>query len=281
MHDNVAFGVGLLNLLRECRATTVVLTSPWPQGQRSAITEIVFANADCVVEFETKEYRGRQRQFVRATRSHDMAHQRESYELIVDHGVHIEPHGGLLRTGPSGLLRPVNVRLFLHADSPVQEEFNQSLCGAITTSLAKATVEEQILNYDPGVLKLAHSSAVDEVQIFQLDEFQIPPANQRAFENGFWPLRVRGERDGADLLSGRLETFVKRVQIAPGEFCVAVPFYENIRCWRGGLILRELCRIGPRRRDGFSSQPNAPNGKARTKTRTTCFSRVRCRTQTA
>jgi KaiC/GvpD/RAD55 family RecA-like ATPase len=224
--EDPAFGTALFSLLRRWGATGLLLADYVAGEKVSTLSDLVVNAADCVLEFSKLEFRGQVRQLVRATKSHHMAHRRDAFELIVDRGgVHLETYGALLRKDETGNVRAVNVRLFLHSDSPHHQDFNDRLVGSIRTSLTDAVVAEQWLHYDPEIFGLAASSAVDEVQVMQLDEFQLPQPTSPDIEKRF--VTFESESAGASQ-NDYLDRLSRRIRIPGTRTLFAVPFYENI-----------------------------------------------------
>jgi len=227
-HDS-AFGPALTSLLRSSGATSMLLADSAPGDQMPMLAEFIVNDADCVLHFDRFEVSGTMRQFVRTTKSRQMAHRRDLFELVVDRrGVHIEPHASLFRIDAAGNVRSVKIRLFLHADSPHHHDFNERLVGAIRTSLTDAEVEEQWSHYDPEMFRLSASSAVDEVQIMQLDEFQLPNPSDSEVGERLFLFRPEEAGEWRHDVGQLLDRLGKRILAEDGVSYMAVPFYQNI-----------------------------------------------------
>lgn len=230
MKEDPAFGPALLGLLRHWGATSVLLADYVSGNQGSLLTDLIVNNADCVFQFEKLEFRGQTRQLVRVTKSRTMNHRRDAFELIVNRGAaRIESYGALLRKDKSGNVHPVRIRLFLHADSPHHQEFNDRLIGAIKTSLSEAEMGDEWGRYDPEIFRLTASSAVDEIQVMQLDEFQLPSALDPDRDEQFFAFTPGQDTSNEDAYAPDqyLERLAKRIRGVAGEV-IALPFYENI-----------------------------------------------------
>jgi KaiC/GvpD/RAD55 family RecA-like ATPase len=232
--DDAAFGQSLLNLLRNSGATCIVTTAPAASGKVSALTELALAEADCQVEFDIWEIGNKLHSVTRVLRCHEGKHRRDRFEILMDDsGLRIEPGvAALHRKDPGGTIRSVLVRSSLHADTLAQERYDARVMGAIGTSLTGRTaIEEQITHYDPALFSMHRSSAVDELQIIQLDEFQLPPTNSSRAE-GFHKLRFSALDGGPHPLSDRVKRFADRVltRDKSGNItgCIALPYYENL-----------------------------------------------------
>jgi len=238
--EDLVFGTALIGLLRKSGATSVLLTSPGGDAEGMGLINLIAGNADCVFEFERLDFRGQTRQFVRVTRTHDMAHRRDSFELIVDPGgVRVEPSGALLRKTNSGAVRSIKIRLFVHADSPRHQEFNDRLVGAIEKSLAETVIEDQWSHYDPSIFRLSAASAIDELHILQLDEFQLPSPTDPESWRGLVKFPLSKDDGTLSGINEHLERFRQRVVCSNGQASVAVPFYENI-----SLLAWDRSRLG-------------------------------------
>jgi hypothetical protein len=196
--------------------------------QTSVVRDVIVNGADCILKFERMDFRGQLRQFVRVTKSREMVHRRDLYEMVVQGGaVDVNSTGVLLRKDESGNVRPVPIRLFLHADSPHHYEFNARVIGSIKTSITDAIIDEQWSHYDPEMFTLSASSAVDEVQILQLDEYQLPSVGDLEIHKRFYVF----ENDDADQtyeMGQFVDRLGKRVKTEDGRGYMAMPFYQNI-----------------------------------------------------
>lgn len=229
IREDAAFGSALLGLLRHWGATSVMLADYVSGNPASLLTDLIVNNADCVLQFDKLEFRGQIRQLVRVTKSHTLGHRRDAFELIVGRGgLRVEPYGALLRRDSAGIVHPVKIRLFLHADSPHHKEFNDRLVGAINTSISTAEGGEQMSHYDPEIFRLTASSAVDEVQVMQLDEFQLPGLSDPDTDQRFCALLPGVQRQAAYGREQYLERLAKRIGAVDGGKLIALPFYENI-----------------------------------------------------
>lgn len=229
IREDAAFGSALLGLLRHWGATSVMLADYVLGNQASLLTDLIVNNADCALQFDKLEFRGQIRQLVRVTKSHTLGHRRDAFELIVGRGgLRVEPYGALLRRDTAGIVHPVKIRLFLHADSPHHKEFNDHLVGAINTSISTAEVGEQMSHYDPEIFRLTASSAVDEVQVMQLDEFQLPDPSDPDTDQRFCALRLEAQGQAAYGPEQYLERLAKRIGTGSSGKLIALPFYENI-----------------------------------------------------
>src|SRR6185437_5616765 len=136
-----------------------------------------------------------------------MRHPRTAFELVEDEsGIRVESLP-LLRITASGDVQPVHVKLFLYAETENHKHYNDRIVGALRTSVSPLTeIASQSDNYDPTILAMTGVSAVDELQIIQLDEFQLP-----SDPNGSDLLYAFPRSRWGDLLEDRLDDLVNRV----------------------------------------------------------------------
>src|ERR1051326_5821278 len=111
-----------------------------------------------------------------------MRHQRELFELSLDAGaVHVRP-APLVRRKASVDVEPVTISLFLHAETSNHSKYNDGLIEAVRATISpEANIERKQRRFDPNLLSISQFSAVDELQIFQLDEFQLPTVPAAVF----------------------------------------------------------------------------------------------------
>ncbi len=224
-----AFGYALMGLLRSYGATCVLLADYVSDDRTSILRDVIVHGADCILKFERMEFRGQLRQFVRATKSREMTHQRDLFEMMVASGaVDVRSNGVLLRKDETGNVHPVKIRLFLHADSAHHYEFNTKLVGSIKTSLTDAVIDDQWSHYDPQMFRLSASSAVDEVQVMQLDEFQLPNGDDAEVHRKFFIYRPSETSGLPDSIGQFVERLGKRIVVGDPPGYIAAPFYQNI-----------------------------------------------------
>lgn len=222
--EDPAFGIGLLTLLRRYRVTAILICGDVSDYGGSRLRDIVFDGSDFLLRFNRVESRGIEHTLVRAVKTRLMRHPRTAFELLEDKsGIRVEP-APLLRVTASGDVRPVQVKLFLYAETRNHQLYNERIRGALRTSVSPLTdIASQSENYDPTIFAMTGVSAVDELQIIQLDEFQLPqdPASAdflHSFSASKWK----------DVLEDRLDDLVSRVRLPDRDEFIAVPFYQNI-----------------------------------------------------
>ena len=224
--DDVSFGIALGSLLRSYGFVSMVVSGDEIEHDRSPLQQTMASQADTLIQFQRREFKGRLTTLLTTIKSRYMRHPRESFELLVeDDELRIGP-APLFRADSAGNVTPVKVVLYLHAETPNHKRYNEKILAALRTTLSPRTyIAPQSLRYDPQFLSLTQYSAVDELQVFQLDEYQLPRAG------GMSEARVL-QTFGADahfkVLDGRLPSMVARVTCEENRRFFAVPFYQNI-----------------------------------------------------
>jgi hypothetical protein len=174
VRNDVQFATALVQLFRRHEVTCLLLCGAWERdGGEAVVQRACTDSADCVIELDRWAHRDA---VGRILRTRDMRHDRVSFSLgFGQTGLRVNPEP-LLRFLPGGEVQEIPVRLFLHAESDAQRQYNQSVGLALQAGLsARTAVEGQDRVLLQRTLGMAGtSSTVDEVQIFQLDEYQLP-----------------------------------------------------------------------------------------------------------
>ncbi len=227
------FGVALINLLRRYRVAAVLVCGDDLARGQSRLRDVISDSCDFLLEFNRVQSRGLERTFVRAVKTRFMRHPRIAFELMLDgSGLSVAP-APMLNINAAGEVKPVRIRLFLHSETENHQRYNDRLAGALRTSVSPDTrLAKQSEHYDPTILSMTRLSAVDELQIIQLDEFQLPHA--AALLSQFPAAR------GRDLLDDRIPDLLRNVFDADRDKFIAVPFYENI-----SLLAHTLDQLPP------------------------------------
>lgn len=221
-----AFGVALLEVIRN-HSGTAVLVAGAPSTSSAPLVETLANGADTVLQLTSAEFQGKFTTFLRAAKTRLMQHPRDSFALTVGpDDVRLSP-SRLLRVDPGGQVRPVPISLFLHAETPRHQIRNQRMLDALRAAISPVSeIHAQDRHFDAGFLSLARRSAVDEVQVLQVDEFQIPGAPSCLTPaDALFSVTLP---PGGGPLQDRLPKLVDLVTQRDGLSFVAVPFYLNI-----------------------------------------------------
>jgi len=233
------FGVALLELIRNHSATTVLVAGS-PSTSSAPLVETLANGADTVLQLTSIEFRGKLTTFLRTAKTRLMQHPRDSFALTVGPDeVRLSP-SRLLRVDAGGQVHPVPISLFLHAETPQHRIRNQRMIDALRAAISPVSeLYAQDRHFDAGLLPLAPRSAVDELQILQVDEFQIPGAPSSLTPAD--ALFSVTPPQGGGPLQDRLPKLVDLVTQCDGESFVAVPFYLNISLL--AIYLPRFCEI--------------------------------------
>jgi KaiC/GvpD/RAD55 family RecA-like ATPase len=220
------FAVALVALFRSYGIATICVCGDEIDRNKSLITDILSDQSDFLLHFYRKEMKGRSTTLISAVKSRLMQHRREMFELTVsDARLEVVP-APLFRTTAGGEIYPVKVRLFLKAETPNQKKYTERILNSLIATISPdVTVVPQEKSYDPAFMTMAQYSAVDELQILQLDEFQI---SRGTFATAPPYLTTFERAKGGDLLDNVYGGFADRVCCDSGKKFFAVPFYGNI-----------------------------------------------------
>jgi hypothetical protein len=219
------FSTSLVELIRKNRATAVLTCGYTSERSDTPLRNLLMEQADCVLEFGTIKAGECYRQLVRAVKTRQMDHRSGRFQLEVTKNTLRLGNETLYRENAAGGSDAVPVSLFLHSETLIHRRYNTRLTATLQTSISsKAAVRREVDRFDSGVLGFARSSAVDEVQILQLDEFQLPKPNRTDSDEKLLFEFDTSERK--NLLSGRLDGLHKAV--TSGTVGFAVPYYQNV-----------------------------------------------------
>lgn len=219
------FADTLLKLFRSQGCITLLTCNP--VGVGSDLQKAIIDAADCVIEFDSVQARGAARILVRIIKTRNMRHRRETFELLIgQNSVELSPDAELLRISANKDISTVSVRLFLHAENDIQRQYNQEICSSIESTLAPHVILDVQSRLDlkwlPG---LGAVSSVDELQVLQLDEFQVCGLKD---ESGA-PLLYRFRNSDWDHVAwSDFDPSLVRGIRKKGAGFIAVPFCENI-----------------------------------------------------
>ena len=225
VREDEIFADTLLKLFRGRGCTTLLTCSPIGAG--SHLQKTIIDTADCVIEFSNIQFRGASRVLVRVIKTRRMLHRRETFELVFsEEGIELSPDSELLRVSVNNEITQINVRLFLHSENDIQREYNEDVRASVQSTLAPNVDLDLQTRVDvTRQAELAAVSSVDELQILQLDEFQVRGfANEEAgaalyqFHYADWD-NVLWQDFEPRLLSG--------LKVKHGRF-IAVPFCRNV-----------------------------------------------------
>jgi KaiC/GvpD/RAD55 family RecA-like ATPase len=222
-----SFASALLAILRHFGVVAVIVAGDITGAGASALGAAFDAQSDCLLHFNRVGLKGATTTFVSAVKSRLMRHRSDAFELVIGPtAVKVQP-APLFRVSPDGDVRPVRVHLFLNAETEDHLAENDKLVTTLRASVAPdARLGTESRRYDPMLLGMAPFSAVDEMQVLQLDEFQLPTAAAAiAGVEMLWRFDVNRYQRA---LEGRLPFLRNRVLTNDRKSFVAVPYYANI-----------------------------------------------------
>jgi KaiC/GvpD/RAD55 family RecA-like ATPase len=171
------FGDVLVDFMRRQGITSLFVCKK-SLDKYSPVQQPIIGNADCIIDFERLKHHNIPRNIIQVQKTRNMKHQRGSFELILGtNGLEVKPF--VLCKHEE--IKAIPIRLFLHSETNKQQEYNNSLVKTVKAVLSsEVTIETQdrtsmrLLTFGPNLI-------VDELQIVQLDEFQIP-----TYRSGSW-----------------------------------------------------------------------------------------------
>ncbi|MEN6428070.1 MAG: ATPase domain-containing protein [Phycisphaerales bacterium] len=241
MAEDPTFGDTLVEFLRRRGVTSLIVTGDL-ENRGSRTQEAIVDDADCVLGLTRFEFRGGIQVLGRIHKTRTMKHKQDAFEIHVNKGrLEIRPCSLLRVIGPREV-KPIEIHLFLHSESDLQAEYNRRIVHAMKASLLPSVnVESPSRLYDLRAAKLGHLSGLDQVQVLQLDEFQVrlsSPDEHRIlleFPGNLWDDSYWGDY---------LPSVAARIRPrSRNKAFVAIPFYQNV-----GLLVyrsdnRELSRL--------------------------------------
>jgi KaiC/GvpD/RAD55 family RecA-like ATPase len=226
LNADATFAMALVQLLRNSEAASFVICGDsLVRGVR--LLDTISDQADFLLEFDRSKRQGRLITFVTALKTRQMQHTREEFELdVTSQSIEVKPAPLFRRTG-SGELKPVPISLFLHAETENHQEHNQRLLEGLLATISPTTaIHAQNRRFDPALLPMSEFSAIDELQIVQIDEFQMPTAHASLAPASI--LFSFDAQSNASLLEGRFPEFCAMAQLPGPSRLIAVPFYANV-----------------------------------------------------
>jgi KaiC/GvpD/RAD55 family RecA-like ATPase len=220
------FGETLLDLLRAHRVTALINCGELRPAADSPLRRLMVEGVDCLIQCERVEFRGSSRVMLRVLKTRDMGHRREYFELDTSQQtLDLKFTSPLLRVGRNGAISPVPIRLFLHEESEAQSAYNATIVTSIRSVVSRDVEIEAKMLHLGKALGLGGASAIDELQVVQLDEFQLPTHQNRGDDANplcLFPLKSFEEGKWADTLP-RL-----RSRAVGGDNVAGVPYFVNV-----------------------------------------------------
>jgi len=225
------FGDTLVELLRKHRVTSLFVCNNISGQRGSVLQESIVNSCDCLIHFQNLPVKGTPEPHVGIEKTRTMRHRRGTFRLQID-SLDTNATTTLMRVIRPGEVRPIKIRLFLHSESDMQTAYNQAILMAVRGVLSRdADIAEESPIHFSRALALGGASALDELQVIQLDEYQVPQAGSDASALYRFDLKQWNGTEWDDFLPSIRE------RIQSGDGFIAVPFYENISmlAWRDNV----------------------------------------------
>jgi KaiC/GvpD/RAD55 family RecA-like ATPase len=214
-----SFGDALVDLLRRYEVTSLIVCDRSDASEAAVLQRSIIDNADCLVEFAPVDMQGSIRTTIRIRKSRGGGHSREAMELqATPRGFQLQPSFSLLRVEDGHVNRTIPVRLFLHSESKMQNDYNASIREMLSSFMeTQVSVEPQERFQLSAAQRLGLIAGIDELHVVQLDEFQFPyeTSHSGSVTNKLGGLLTRSSTRDSGWYSAALE---RR----------AVPFYGNV-----------------------------------------------------
>ncbi|MGA9772778.1 MAG: ATPase domain-containing protein [Blastocatellia bacterium] len=176
IRNDDTFGDTLIDFLRRHGVTSLLACGEVSPDMYSSVQRSIIDGADCAIKFDQFEFRGVNRVMIRVLKSRGMRHLRESFEIALGpKTLDVKPSSSLLRVTHDGEVEPVKIRLFMHSETEMQNKYNERFLNSMAAVLSRdIELDLQNLILRNGAVSLDSSSAIDELQVLQIDEFQLP-----------------------------------------------------------------------------------------------------------
>lgn len=234
VREDETFGDTLVDFLRRQGVTSLFTCGELPKDLPSVLQWPIIDSADCVIQLGHFEHRGVSRVMLKVAKTRGMRHRQESFELALGaNALSVEKSSALLRVR-GNRVEPVKTSLFLHSETQMQEDYNRRFFEAVRAVISPQVAlksQDHVYQGRPNrlvsrVLRLGTYSTLDELQILQLDEFQVPESNRK--EQPEITLHTFAAEDWDQDWTGAFVTGLEEKIRQRGGGFSALPFYENV-----------------------------------------------------
>ena len=263
VREDETFAATLIDLLRRHRLTSFIIVGEFPGKEASMLQQSIIDGADCLIQTKRFEFRDESRVSLRVLKTRHMQHRRDAYEIrMANQELQIMPSTSLLRRTKDGEIHAINVHLYLHHETTMQKIYNEELVSSIKAVLSPHT---HIESQDRYRLRRAQSltpfAAIDELQVLQLDEFQLLSpgrANRKTL-----PLHQFTASHWSPEWNDFLQVLERRVRNDVDGSFQAVPLYNNIGllAYRDGLVTKHDLESWEHLEDACIRWENDPQNK--------------------
>jgi KaiC/GvpD/RAD55 family RecA-like ATPase len=229
VRDDETFADTLVSLLQKHNVTSLFICGD--PAENTPVQSPILDRADLLVSFEHFEFRGHRRVALRVLKTRSMKHPRQAEEITFDNDIiALNSTASMFRVGPGGQASMVPVRLFLHGESEAQKHYNDKLEAMIQAVLSTDTTVRPQSEVSVAIATdLGNFSAIDELQLIHVDEFQLSDIKDRLDTRG--PLHVFKKEIWNKNADIDWDDFVPRLSQAvasTNDMVFGVPFYADI-----------------------------------------------------
>ena len=220
--DDETFGSTLVDFLRRRHISALFVCGPEGSYEGRFLQKALENEAGVLINLERTEYRNSQRVTLEIVKTRSMRHSREKFDLDFS-GDALALHPSLVRGE-----RVVDTTLYLHTENQLHDVYHQQIKSALQGILArKAEVKSEDRTRLAGMAELAAVSAIDELQIWQVDEFHLPRLLGDVHNRRLLHRFPASRWTWAPSDKSRVEVHSSGDKNGPKDFA-AVPFYNNV-----------------------------------------------------
>lgn len=227
-------------------------------GPIGKVEESLLSSSDVTLVFWRYNFGGKEAAAFRVVETRSMEHDRDHFDLSMVNGrLTVGVRAKQFRFDEGGRVTSIPIKLYLHSEGCIHQKYNEEICSSLRPVLSRdAEVESRDRTYVLRWLDLNAFSTVDEVQVLQLDEFQMPILindQNKTRRKDIAPLRFSATDEVSvlalgDELSGNLRERVGFPDINNSHAAsnrsdlkiFALPYFQNI----GVLIINSLNVVG-------------------------------------
>ncbi|HKY35597.1 MAG TPA: ATPase domain-containing protein, partial [Polyangiaceae bacterium] len=217
VENDPVFGSALVDILRREGVTALFLCEEEAGESKSFLQRAIIDEASVVIDLRRVEFHGRTRITARVVRTRTMQHSNDWHDVSMA-GNLLSLHLSLLRFDPGGTTQ-IKPKLLLHKETKIQEEHNLEIERALKFALTQEV--ELISENHAGLLEalqLEQFAEGSELQILQLDEFQLPNAKNSAHLASFQLEQREADAWAPDL----------RERVVTADRVIAFPYLRNV-----------------------------------------------------
>lgn len=230
IREDEFFADTLIEFFRRHQVTSLLICNTQSAISNSTLQSSLIDASNTLIELRELEFRATRRVTARIVKTRGMTHISDAFDLaMTPTGLELAPSSKLLRVGASGEVSSVATRLYLHSENSIHDTYNESIGDSLRPVLSRnVDINSKDRTNLVRAVQLSAYSTVDELQILQLDEFQVPEllrSYPQQFLHGF-PNRDWDNSRWEDI-AVRLKARVFEGNKFQGSF-FAVPYYDNI-----------------------------------------------------